>query len=104
MGVVEYINPELPAGIQCLKEMIGHAGWPQIDDVGKCIALFYARIKPQYKTSLFKTLSVESTLHIKHNINEYLNVGVIAGTIRYNITFYNHFSMTFMYEHVDQNP
>ena len=78
MGVVEDINPELPVGSQCLKEMIGHAGWPQIDDVGKHVIIFHACVKPQFKTFLFETLSVESTLHLKHNLNEYLNVGVIA--------------------------
>lgn len=82
------MNPESTSGKQFLKEMIGHACRPQIDDVKKCVIHCHAHVKAQYKTSLSEALSVESSLHLKHNLNEYINAGVIARTIHYNTLFY----------------
>lgn len=87
-----------------LKAMIGHAGRPQVDDVGICFILCHAHGKAQYVPSLSEALAVESTLHIENNLNDFLNAGVVSGRIRYTTSLYNHVTRTFLYERAHHNP
>lgn len=85
-------------------QMIGRAGRPQYDSVGKAHVLVQDVKKSFYKKFLHQPFPVESSLHLPRNLHDHLNAEISSNTIQSLQHAMDYLTWTYFYRRLKKNP
>ena len=85
-----------------LLQMLGRAGRPGVDAVGRALLLCAAPRKEYYKRFLLEALPVES--HLDHFLHDPLCAEVVTRTVASKHDAVDYLTWTFLYRRLPQNP
>lgn len=82
--------------------MIGRAGRPQFDTVGKAVIMVHEPKKGFYKKFVYSPFPVESALHEK--LPDHLNAEIVNGSITNAQGAIDYLTWTYFFRRLPQNP
>lgn len=83
-------------------QMMGRAGRPQFDVVGKAVVMVHESKKEFYKKFLYEPFPVESSL--LQQLHDHLNAEVVSGSIVNQQGAVDYLTWTFFYRRLTKNP
>eukprot|EP01119_Soliformovum_irregulare_P015903 TRINITY_DN4546_c1_g1_i2.p1 TRINITY_DN4546_c1_g1~~TRINITY_DN4546_c1_g1_i2.p1 ORF type:complete len:1649 (-),score=558.98 TRINITY_DN4546_c1_g1_i2:15-4961(-) len=83
-------------------QMMGRAGRPQFDTLGKAVIMVESSKKNFYKKFLYEPFPVESNLH--HVLHDHFNAEIISGTISSKQDAIDYLTWTFLFRRLLMNP
>jgi len=83
-------------------QMMGRAGRPQFDVVGKAVVMVHDSKKEFYKKFLYEPFPVESSL--LQQLHDHLNAEIASGSINNQQGAVDYLSWTFFYRRLTKNP
>jgi hypothetical protein len=83
-------------------QMMGRAGRPQFDTVGKSVIMVHEPKKGFYKKFVYNPFPVESALHEK--LPDHLNAEIVNGTITSTQGAVDYLTWTYYFRRLPQNP